>query len=152
MQSFIPANIWSALEQIRDQLTNADIGALVQNAGPIRGRFIKVEHALPEALVRTIHPTAFMEFLHFDYLQVERNIADRAARRRLQSAAEAASKRSEDELAKLGTLEAQATNSQNCVGQIRKEVEAMENALAMKKQELQTKEANLATFRLKKES
>lgn len=111
MQSFIRAEVRSALEQIRDRLTDADIGVLVQNTGPIRGQFVEVEHMLPEAVVPAVQPVAFIEFLRFDYLRAESNIANRATRRQLRSAAEAASRRSEEELAKLGSLEAQATSS-----------------------------------------
>lgn len=103
-----------------------------------------MELALLEALVRAIQPVAFMEFLRFDYLRAERNIADRAAGRQHRSAAEAASKRSEDELAKLGTFEAQATSSQNHISEIRREVEAVDIVLAAKKQELQAEKRNLA--------
>lgn len=80
-----------------------------------------MEHILPEALVRAIQPPAFMEFLRFNYLQAERNIADRAVRCQLQSPAEAASKRSDDEVSKLGTLEAQAANSQDRIATIHSE-------------------------------
>lgn len=149
MQSFIPAEIPSQLEQIRDRLSNADIGTLVQNAGPIRARFSEVEHVLPEALVTAIQPAAFLEFLRFDYLRAERNIADRASRRQPQSATEPATKKSEDELAKLGTLEAQAINSQNRIGQIRTEIEALEILLTSKKQDLQSAEANLVVINKK---
>lgn len=109
--SFISAEVRSELIRIRDWLSNADIGALVQNVGPIRSRFTEVEHMLPEALVRVIQSAAFMEFLRFDYLRVEHNIANREARRHLRSVAEVASKKTKDELAKLGTLEAQVANS-----------------------------------------
>lgn len=137
MQSFIPAEIQSELEQIRDRLANADIGALVQNAGPIQARFNEVEHILPEALARAVQPAAFIEFVCFDYLQAKRNIANRAVRRQLQS---------DDESPKLGVLKARATDSQSRIGKIRSEIEALEILLALKKNELRFEETNLAAI------
>lgn len=58
--------------------------------------------------------------------------------------AEAASKRSEDDLTGLVNFEAQAATSQNRIGEIRREVEALEIVLVAKKQELKAEEANLA--------
>lgn len=67
-------------------------------------------------------------------------------RRQLRLAAEATVKRTENELAKLNAIEAQASDSQNRLGQIRVEMEAMEIALAAKRQEVQDEEAKLAAI------
>lgn len=94
--------------------------------------------------MEAVHPAAFIDFFRFNYLRAERKIVGRASRRQLRSTAKIGAKKSEEELAKVGTLEAQVVNSQNRIGEIRREVEALEVVLAAKKRELEAEETNLA--------
>lgn len=79
-QALVPTEVRMELIQIRDQISHVDSRALVQNTSSIRARFGEIKYILPEALIRAIHPVAFIEYRLFDYLQAQSNISECAAR------------------------------------------------------------------------
>ena len=144
---FLPIEVRTVLADIEHRIEFADTEALLRSASSIRDRFEEIEDCLPEDLLSTIHPMAYIEFRRLDYLRAQRNIQRCTEARALQAAADAALEISIAESSKLEVLQKQQEDAENRLYQLRKELEDLKAALVAKEQKVSSAESALATLR-----